>query len=126
MNSSGKKLIIVAEDDDSIRTLLQCALSAQYEVEVFHDGASAMLRLESGQPPDLLVFDVMMPGVDGLSLARRVKADPQLRQIPIIFLTARSTPKDVILGIQAGARHYVTKPFKLADLLAKIRGVLGS
>ena len=120
-----KKRVLIAEDDESVRLMLTRALSTTYAVEAFADGITAVRRL--GQPPlpDLVISDVMMPGMDGFALAKRAKADPRLQNIPFVFLTARSTPQDVIQGIQSGARHYVTKPFKLDELLKKIRKILG-
>jgi CheY-like chemotaxis protein len=69
---------------------------------------------------DVVVCDVMMPRMDGYSVARAIKADPKLRSIPIVFLTARTAPMDHVAGIQAGARHYLTKPFKIQDLCAMV------
>lgn len=123
---SQKKLVLVAEDDESVRTMLVRALSTVYEVEAFADGISAVRRLERLPAPDLVISDVMMPGMDGFALAKRTKADPKLQNIPFVFLTARTTAQDVIQGIQAGARHYVTKPFKLDDLLGKVKKILGT
>lgn len=115
-----KKRILVAEDDPSIRTMLERVLSAEFDVTVVVDGNQAW-QLARESPPDLLLLDVMMPGLDGLEVARRVRAVPALKRIPIIFLTAKDRSIDVIHGIQHGARHYVTKPFKIDDLLQKIR-----
>ena len=123
--SGQKKLILVAEDDDSVRTMLHRALSTAYVVETASDGLATLRRLGEMPLPDLLICDIMMPGADGLTVARRIKANAVTRQMPIIFLTARTTPSDVIQGIQAGARHYVTKPFKLDDLMQKVRKIVG-
>jgi DNA-binding response OmpR family regulator len=76
--------------------------------------------------PDLLLLDIMMPGLDGLDVARRVRLNPELKKIPIIFLTAKSTPGDVIKGIQHGARSYITKPFKLDEVLSKVKKALNT
>jgi CheY-like chemotaxis protein len=105
--------------------MLTRALSTVYEVEAFADGISAVRRLEHPPAPDLVISDVMMPGMDGFALAKRTKADPKLQNIPFMFLTARTAPQDVIHGIQSGARHYVTKPFKLDDLMKKVKKILG-
>jgi CheY-like chemotaxis protein len=122
--SGEKKLILIIEDDDSVRMLLTRALGMRYQVEVARDGNEAIERLQRRPIPDLLICDIMMPGVDGLTVAKRAKASPHLRQVPIVFLTAKTTPNDVIQGINAGARHYITKPFKLNDLLAKVTSAL--
>lgn len=123
--TAGKKRILVIEDDQSVRSLLIHALSAEYEVEAIGEGQAAFRRVQSEPVADLIICDVMLPGVDGLSIARQAKRS-MWAQVPIIFLTARTTPRDVIQGIQAGARHYVMKPFKLKDLLAKVKKNVGS
>ena len=122
-----RRLILVVEDDAAIRQLLEKALGLRYRVESVGDGPSAIARLTApGKAiPDLLLCDIMMPGFDGVTVAKKMRALPPLKNVPIVFLTAKSTPKDVIVGIQAGAKHYVTKPFLIADLLAKVAKVLG-
>lgn len=125
MTSNRRKLILIAEDDPSVRNLLKRALAPLYDVEALENGLSAANRLDEAPTPDLLICDIMMPGLDGLTVARKAKQSPLVRQVPIIFLTAKTMPMDVIQGIQAGARHYVTKPFKLDDLMQKVKKALG-
>jgi len=120
-----RKRILVAEDDPSIATMIVRALSAEYEVVLARDGHEAV-SIASHQAPQLLLLDVMMPGMDGLTAARQVRALPGLGNVPIIFLTAKDSSMDVIKGIQHGARHYMTKPFKLDDLRSKIKKTLGT
>ncbi len=120
-----RKQILVIEDDPSVRSLLQRAFFDRYEVEAIADGTEAELRLQRDPVPDLMICDVMLPGVDGFALARIAKSS-DWSNVPIIFLTARSTARDVIEGIQSGARHYVMKPFKLKELQDKVRKILGS
>ncbi|MFW5740154.1 MAG: response regulator transcription factor [Myxococcota bacterium] len=120
-----KKHILVIEDDESVRNLLLHALSLTYEVEAISDGNTAFRRVQSEPVADLMICDVMLPGVDGWAIARRAKTS-KWAQVPIIFLTAKTTPRDVIQGIQSGARHYVTKPFKLKDLLDKVKKIVGA
>jgi CheY-like chemotaxis protein len=117
-----KKLILVVDDDPSVRTLVAKVLLAKgYEVAESADGLAASELLgRMKQLPDLIICDVMMPTIDGFSLARLIKARAELRTVPIIFLTARAAPADVVQGIQVGARHYVQKPFSLKDLLEKV------
>lgn len=123
---SSKKHILVAEDDEGIRSLLTHALGARYEVRVVPDGATAIARLSERPVPDLLILDVMMPGADGYTVARHAKQLSTTSRVPIIFLTAKSSSSDVLDGIRAGARHYVTKPFQISDLLAKVAKILGT
>ena len=122
MPDSQSKLVLVVDDDPSLCDLVAKALLANgYEVEQAADGLAASKRLaESGRTPDLLICDVMMPAMDGFSLARLVRDREELRDMPIIFLTARTQFEDVLKGINLGARHYVHKPFKLNDLLDKV------
>jgi DNA-binding response OmpR family regulator len=113
--------ILVADDDPTIAAMLRRYLEREFDVDVAVDGPSAIALASKLPSPDLLLLDVMMPGLDGLGVAQRVRMLPQLARVPIIFLTAKTQPQDLIRGIQAGARHYVAKPFKLEDLLLKIR-----
>jgi DNA-binding response OmpR family regulator len=116
---------VIAEDDPSIAAMLEKVLSQHYDVSVAHDGKSALLLAAKPPIPALLMLDVMMPGLDGLGVAAQAKKHPDLKGIPIIFLTAKTGPTDVIKGIQSGARHYITKPFKIDDVLAKVKKALG-
>lgn len=126
MPEAAKKRILIAEDDPSICAMIAKVLSQHYEVVVVNDGKAALAR--AGQPPapDLLLLDVMMPGLDGHGVAAAVRQLPGLKGIPIIFLTAKTGPAEVIRGIQSGARHYITKPFKIDDLVLRVKKVLGA
>ena len=122
MTEVRRKLVFVVDDDASVRTLVTKALQTKgYEVVEAADGmiASEMLgRMK--QMPDLMICDVMMPTVDGFSLARMIKGHKELRSIPLIFLTAKTQAADLMTGISLGARHYVQKPFSIVDLLTKV------
>jgi DNA-binding response OmpR family regulator len=119
------KRIVVAEDDPAISTMLSKVLSQFYEVVVTNDGASALAAAAKVPAPDLLLLDVMMPGMDGHAVAAAARKLPGLKAIPIIFLTAKTGPSEVIKGIQSGARHYITKPFKIDDLVLRVKKTLG-
>lgn len=119
-----KRRILVVEDDEAIGKMLVKVLGTRYAVEHAVDGPHAV-ALASKNPPDLIMLDVMMPGLDGFATAKQLKTLPSLRHVPIIFLTAKAQPGDVIKGIQAGARHYLTKPFKVDELLTKVKKTLG-
>jgi DNA-binding response OmpR family regulator len=121
-----KRRVLIAEDDPSICTMLAKVLSQHYDVVVATDGKSALARAAETPAPDLLLLDVMMPGLDGHGVAAAVRQLPGLKGIPIIFLTAKTGPAEVIKGIQSGARHYITKPFKIDDLLLRVKKVLGA
>ena len=120
-----KKRILIAEDDPAIRALLTRVLEKSYAVTVAEDGPGALAMAGTDPPPDLILLDVMMPGIDGFGVAQRVRLLPQGKKIPILFITARDAPMDVIKGIQMGARSYITKPFKLDAVLAKVQKALG-
>ena len=117
--------MLVVEDDPDLLTLITRVLEKEkFEVMTALNG-EAGLALASGRPkPNLIISDIMMPDMDGLEMVRRVKQDPQTKPTPVIFLTAKQTPKDVIAGIQAGARAYLTKPFKMNELVSKVRSIL--
>jgi len=121
------KTVLVAEDDPNVRGLVVKALRSKgYQVQEAADGLKASELLgQLATPPDLLVFDVMMPTIDGFSLAKLVRARRELKSIPIIFLTAKAAPGDIATGISLGARHYIQKPFSVKDLLDKVEKVLG-
>lgn len=117
--------IIVVEDDPTIRALLEMALmgAGYVGIESFARGdvgLDAIRRLR----PDLVLLDVMMPGIDGFTLARRVRGEPALAATRIVMLTARTEPEDVVRGLEAGADDYVTKPFDRKILLARVKAVL--
>src|SRR5690606_20810056 len=122
--TKSKKRVLVADDDPSISRLLERVLAREFDVVTSSDGTGA-LSLAQSVKPQLMIFDVMMPGLDGFQLATKIRAIPELKNVPIIFLTARDGPLDTIKGIQAGARHYITKPFKIDDLLSKVKKILG-
>jgi DNA-binding response OmpR family regulator len=117
-----RRLVLVVDDDASVRTLVTKALQTQgYEVVEAKDGLAASEILGTmTRNPDLMICDVMMPTIDGFSLARLVKSRKELRSMPIIFLTAKAQAADVKVGIALGARHYVQKPFSIKDLLDKV------
>lgn len=118
---SAKKRILVVEDDDSVRALLARQLEAQqYEIHQAGNAQAAFQALASIGAPDLILCDVMMPGMTGIQFAKELKAKNDLKHVPIIFLTARTGALDVIEGINAGARHYITKPFNMKDVLEKV------
>ena len=120
-----RKRILIAEDDPAISTMLTKVLSQYYQVVVANDGQAALALAGKAPAPDLLLLDVMMPGLDGHAVAAAVRQLPGLKAIPIIFLTAKTGPSEVIKGIQSGARHYITKPFKIDDLVLRVKKAIG-
>jgi DNA-binding response OmpR family regulator len=114
--------ILVAEDQTDIRELLALNLrAAGYEVVTVADGVAA-LASQNERASDLLVLDLMMPGLDGLEVTKALRA--RGRSAPILMLTAKSTELDRVLGLELGADDYLTKPFSLAELLARVKALL--
>lgn len=114
--------ILVVDDDPSITTVLQRALHYDgYSVAVAASGEAA-LALASERPPDLAILDIMLPGMDGLTLLQRLRAADE--KLPVLFLTGRDAAADQVLGLEAGADDYVVKPFTVAVLLARVRALL--
>jgi CheY-like chemotaxis protein len=124
--TAGRPRILVAEDDPDLLKMLEHVMRPLGDVVTAVDGLDALEKAKAGPPPDLIVTDVMMPRMDGLTLVKQLKNDPVLSRVPIVVLTARTGPRDVIAGINAGARFYVTKPFKTEELISKVRKALGA
>lgn len=117
-------MIWCVEDDASIRDIELYALrSAGLEAEGFTDGAAFWQALQS-EKPDLVVLDVMLPGVDGVELLRRMRGDARFRAIPVVMATAKSAEIDKIQGLDLGADYYLTKPFGVMELVSCVRAVL--
>lgn len=119
-----KPSILVVEDEDSVLTLLQYNLHKEgYRLTLARDAEEALLTLEE-QRPDLILLDWMLPGVSGLEVCRRVRNKAEWRNIPVIMLTARGEESERVRGLDTGADDYVVKPFKVNELMARIRAVL--
>ena len=122
MTSPRPATLLVAEDQTDIRDLLVLNLrSAGYEVTAVGDGVAA-LASQNEQSSDLLILDLMMPGMDGLEVCKALRA--RGRSAPILMLTAKSTELDRVLGLELGADDYLTKPFSLPELLARVKALL--
>jgi DNA-binding response OmpR family regulator len=120
-----KWLVLVVEDDDTLQNLIVRVLErSDFEVMVARNGAEGLALASAKPKPHLIISDIMMPDMDGLDMVRQIKRDPNTKPTPVIFLTARDTPQDVIQGINAGARHYMTKPFRVPELIEKVRSIL--
>jgi CheY-like chemotaxis protein len=118
------RVVMVVEDDASIRAMIVRALGMSYTVFEADDGQTALDILALIPPPACIISDWMMPRVDGVTLAKHVRADKALKWTPLLLLTAKNHPLDVVQGINAGARHYLAKPFKMKELLEKVASVL--
>jgi PAS domain S-box-containing protein len=115
--------VLVADDNADMRHYLGRLLTAAYEVEEVADGGAA-LAVARDRPPDLVLADVMMPGLDGFGLLRELRADPRTRTVPVVLLSARAGEESRVEGLAAGADDYLVKPFSARELLARVRAHL--
>ena len=117
------KVLIVEDEETLARTLAEKLKDEGFNVLIAGDGEEGLDKLRADHP-DLVVLDIMLPKLDGLSLCRIVRRDPTMAHIPIIMLTARGTEVDKIVGLESGADDYVVKPFALGEFLARVRAVM--
>jgi len=119
-----KETVLVVDDERDILELVKYNLDKEgYQVTVVATGEDALVATRT-KLPDIVILDLMLPGVDGLEVCRRLKADPKTRGIPIVMLTAKGEEADVVTGLELGAADYVTKPFSPRVLTARVRAVL--
>jgi DNA-binding response OmpR family regulator len=117
------KVLIVEDEETLARTLSEKLKDEGFNVLTAGDGEEGLEKLRADHP-DLVVLDIMLPKLDGLSLCRIVRRDPAMSHIPIIMLTARGTEVDKIVGLESGADDYMVKPFALGEFLARVRAVM--
>lgn len=116
--------ILVVDDSTNIRRMIVAALEKSgYEVSSFENGFEVIKNIDSIKP-DLIIADIMMPKLDGLKMLMALKNRPETKDIPLIFLTAKSDVKSVAEGINLGAKSYLTKPIVLEELLSKVKAIL--
>lgn len=116
--------IFVIEDDENIRNLVKIALEGYgFRVFVFETAEEALELLEE-EKPDLAVFDLMLPGMDGLTAIRRIRENENMKNMPLVVLTAKDKEYDKVVGLDGGADDYITKPFGILELAARIRSLL--
>lgn len=118
-----KKILVVDDERDLVELIALNLQRSGYEYLQAHDGNTG-LEMARKQTPDLIVLDLMMPGMSGQDVAARLKGDPSTSSIPILMLTAKSEETDIIVGLSMGADDYVTKPFSMKVLMARIAAVL--
>ncbi len=121
MQQGGRRRVLVVDDELTIATSVAARLRAEgFEVHLAHDGPSAVDSAARHQP-DLVVLDVMLPGYDGLEVCRRIQAK---RSVPVLMLTARDAETDLLVGLAVGADDYLTKPFSIRELAARVHALL--
>lgn len=117
-------MIFCVEDDSSIRELLVYTLrNTGFEAEGFIEGNELFLAL-SNQTPELILLDIMLPGMDGIEILKRLKSSKATKDVPVIILTAKGTEYDKVIGLDNGADDYVTKPFGMMELISRVKAVL--
>lgn len=116
--------ILVVDDDEIVAKTIERSLRASgFRVSVVHSGVEA-LQSARRNTPDLLVLDVIMPGMDGYEVCKQVREDPLLKDLPVLFLTAKGKEEDRITGLRAGADDYLAKPFNVDELYLRVRAIL--
>jgi two-component system phosphate regulon response regulator PhoB len=116
--------ILVVEDEEDIRELVRFNLSKEgFQVRAVATGEEGLATAEF-RPPDLLLLDLMLPGIDGLTVCRKLKGNPKTRGVSIVILTAKGEEADVVAGLNLGADDYITKPFSPSVLVARVKAVL--
>jgi len=126
MNDSPERVpvVLIVDDEEDIRLVLQARLeTAGFQVRTAINGMEALDRIRSN-PPDLVILDVMLPGIDGFGVCAMIKRDQRFSRIPVILLTARSQPQDRATGAALGADAHLLKPFRADELLSEVRRLL--
>lgn len=117
-------MIYIVEDDANIRKMLVFAIAREgYEIKEFHDASTLYDSLEK-EMAQLLILDIMLPGEDGFTVLEKLRGNPSTKRLPVIILTAKNSEIDKLRGLDGGADDYVTKPFGIAELMARIRAVI--
>ncbi len=116
--------VLVIENDEIVaRTIERSLRGDEFRVRVAYSGLEGLM-LARQDPPDLVILDIIMPGMDGYEVCAEMRADEQLAEVPILFLTAKIKDEDIIAGLKAGADDYITKPFNVDELILRIRAIL--
>jgi two-component system, OmpR family, phosphate regulon response regulator PhoB len=124
LSSQSKPLVLVVEDEAALATMLRYNLEKQgYRVEEAADGQEALMRIAETQP-DLVLLDWMLPAMSGLEVCRQIRRRSTTRDLPVIMVTARTEDQDAVRGLNTGADDYITKPFSMEALLARMRALL--
>ena len=121
IDSERKPRILIVEDHPIIAELVETRLRIEGMDPIKCPGGREALELIGKEPLDAVILDIMMPEVDGYEVLRQIRAHPATRHLPVIFLTAKSTPADIEKGLAMGANYYITKPFSGLDLVRKVR-----
>ena len=118
-----KKILLVDDEEDLLEMLTHNLEKENFLVSTATDGEKA-LKLAKKKLPDIIILDLMLPVIDGLEVCRQLKKEERTSSIPIIMLTAKGTEVDIVIGLELGADDYITKPFRMRELIARIRAVI--
>jgi len=119
-----RRRITIVEDERDMAELVAMRLRKEhYDVEVAHDGGEGLRKIRSNRP-DLVLLDIMLPGISGTEVLNELRANPDIANVPVIMMTARGEESDIVAGLQIGADDYVTKPFSMSVLIARVKAVL--
>ncbi|MBM3211806.1 response regulator transcription factor [Candidatus Poribacteria bacterium] len=118
-----KKIFIVEDEPDIVNLVAHNLRKEKFEVSIFYDGESFLKALEDDLP-DLVVLDLMLPGIDGLEVCKIMRSNEKTQPIPIVILTAKGSEVDIVLGLELGADDYMVKPFSVRELIARVKAVL--
>jgi DNA-binding response OmpR family regulator len=121
--STGEQILVVEDERDIAALVVHYLQREGYRAGQIGDGRTALARIEKS-PPDLIILDLMLPGIDGLEICRRVRRNDRTMTIPIIMLTAKGEETDKIVGLEMGADDYLTKPFSPKELVARVKALL--
>ncbi len=125
-SETGTRTILVIEDDPVVRKLLDHMFRRRgYGVQSAVDGRAACTMIDELAPPSLVVLDIVLPYVNGFELIERIRSRPEWAAVPIIMLTAKAQERNVVRALDAGANDYIVKPFKPAELIARVRRFVG-
>ncbi|MEY2565490.1 MAG: two-component system, OmpR family, alkaline phosphatase synthesis response regulator PhoP [Actinomycetota bacterium] len=124
-SDTAEPLVLVVDDDATIRRLLQITLETEgFSVTTAGDGVEGLRMAQEEPRPDLVLLDIMMPGMDGLQVCHTLKSDPATKDMPVVLLSAKAQSHDIELGLRVGADDYITKPPDLLDLVTRVRQLL--
>src|SRR6516165_2623603 len=121
MSNSGQKLILIVDDTPTNLSVISGPLKDSFRTKVATSGEKALAIAAGAEKPDLILLDVIMPGMDGFEVCRRLKANPDTSEIPVIFLTAKTDAVDEVKGFEVGAADYIHKPFSPPIVLARVK-----
>jgi DNA-binding response OmpR family regulator len=116
--------VLVVEDEAPLRELIVVTLGDEYDCEEVGDGETALAVLEE-RPPDLVFLDVMLPGIGGIDILRKMRADPRLRDVPVVVVSAWQGAEDVKVALESGADRFVAKPFRVDELASVADALVG-